>query len=569
LTERTESRRAIAARLLSIGLAVVAVLGIVSSLTPRLRSRAEVINSVVPESFSEVATVLALAISVMLLIVAGGLRRRRRRAWQAAVCMLTGVALMHVVKGLDFEEAAASLLLLLGLVVYRDAFDIEGDPETPATFRRHALLAVGGLVVMSILLIELQSLMMGDTLSPIQWSSEFLHSVAGLGPDRLEGRGAHAVPRAIVVFTLAAAAWLTFLWLKPRRQYVQRHAVDRADARRIVESCGSDTLDYFALRQDKDYFFSPGRTAVIGYRVAGGVALISGDPIGPPGCAVSLLTAFREHARRHDWRVAAIGVGKPYLEAYEAAGLRTLYIGDEAIVDPRTFSLEGRHIRKVRQSVSRLEKAGYSAIVRRRSELTPELLAGLLRVSRLWLGGQPERGFSMAMDDLWAEEHGSAVFVIGIGDDGRPHGFIHFVPVPMAHALSLSAMRRLPETPNGLMEYLLCEAFAWGRDHDVYRVSLNFNAFGELLRSESADLGPWERTMRWSLGRADRYFQVERLLSFNRKFFPEWQPRYAAFEQRRDLPLAAIVTLTSESLVDVPGPLVRLYRRVLPRRATA
>jgi lysyl-tRNA synthetase, class II len=103
----------------------------------------------------------------------------------------------------------------------------------------------------------------------------------------------------------------------------------------------------------------------------------------------------------------------------------------------------------------------------------------------------------------------------------------------------------------------------------VHQVSLNFNAFGELLRSESADLGLRERAMRWSLGRADRYFQVERLLSFNRKFFPDWQPRYAAFEERRDLPLAAIVTLTSESLVDVPGPLVRLYRRVLPRRATA
>jgi lysyl-tRNA synthetase, class II len=208
-------------------------------------------------------------------------------------------------------------------------------------------------------------------------------------------------------------------------------------------------------------------------------------------------------------------------------------------------------------------------IVRRRSELTPELLAGLLRVSRLWLGGQPERGFSMAMDDLWAEEHAAAVFVIGIGEDGRPHGFIHFVPVAQAHALSLSAMRRLPDTPNGLMEYLLCATFAWGKENDVHRVSLNFNAFGELLRSETADLGLRERFMRWSLGRADRYFQVERLLSFNRKFFPDWQPRYAAFEERRDLPLAAIVTLTSESLVDMPGPLVRLYRRLLPRRATA
>ena len=67
-----------------------------------------------------------------------------------------------------------------------------------------------------------------------------------------------------------------------------------------------------------------------------------------------------------------------------------------------------------------------------------------------------------------------------------------------------------------------------------------------------------------TLAKADRYFQVERLLGFNRKFFPRWEPRHAAFEQRRDLPLAAIVLLTAESLVEVPRPIVRLWRRLLP-----
>ena len=55
------------------------------------------------------------------------------------------------------------------------------------------------------------------------------------------------------------------------------------------------------------------------------------------------------------------------------------------------------------------------------------------------------------------------------------------------------------------------------------------------------------------LARADRYFQVERLLDFNRKFFPEWEPRYAAFERYSDLPLAALVLLSIESLVAWPG----------------
>ena len=53
--------------------------------------------------------------------------------------MVALVAVLHVVKGLDLEEASASLLLLVGLLIWRRDFDVEGDPETPRTFRRHLL----------------------------------------------------------------------------------------------------------------------------------------------------------------------------------------------------------------------------------------------------------------------------------------------------------------------------------------------------------------------------------------------------------------------------------------------
>ena len=75
----------------------------------------------------------------------------------------------------------------------------------------------------------------------------------------------------------------------------------------------------------------------------------------------------------------------------------------------------------------------------------------------------------MAIDDLWTPEHADSVFCIAIGPDDKPHGFIHFVPVPQASGLSLSAMRRDPSTPNGLMEFLLCETFRVGRERGLER----------------------------------------------------------------------------------------------------
>ena len=44
---------------------------------------------------------------------------------------------------------------------------------------------------------------------------------------------------------------------------------------------------------------------------------------------------------------------------YGASGMHDLYIGDEAVVDARRFSLEGKQNKSLRQSVGRVEKAGY------------------------------------------------------------------------------------------------------------------------------------------------------------------------------------------------------------------
>ena len=91
----------------------------------------------------------------------------------------------------------------------------------------------------------------------------------------------------------------------------------------------------------------------------------------------------------------------------------------------RTFSLEGRAIRKVRQSVSRLTKAGLPVpvVVGARDADRAELDA----VSAAWRGERPERGFSMAIDDLYAP---GMTFAVAEGPDGRVGGFLHLAPSP-------------------------------------------------------------------------------------------------------------------------------------------
>jgi lysyl-tRNA synthetase class 2 len=176
----------------------------------------------------------------------------------------------------------------------------------------------------------------------------------------------------------------------------------------------------------------------------------------------------------------------------------------------------------------------------------------------------PVQGFSMAADDLRADEFEDALFVLAEDAQGGLAGFLHFVPVPGSTALSLSAVRRRPETPNGFTEFLLCEAFAWGRAHDVPSISLTFNAFGRLLRGEY-ERRPRHRLARWGIRTLEHVAQVKRLHDFYRKFLPGWQPRYFACESLADVPAALLLLLSLERLVYLPPALQRAWVTLLRR----
>ena len=223
------------------------------------------------------------------------------------------------------------------------------------------------------------------------------------------------------------------------------------------------------------------------------------------------------------------------------------------------FSLEGRPIRKVRQSVTRLDKAGYTAELHDLAELDPDTIAKIERVVERGLQGAPERGFSMAMDSLSGAHDRETLVVLARDPEGAIRGVLHFVPCYGRPALSLSFMRREPETPNGLMEFMVARAAELLRERGVEEISLNFAAFAKWMHSPS---GRFERALGKLVALGNPFFQIESLYRFNAKFFPRWEPRYLAYEGTFGLPRAGIAALWAEG--QLPKPSLRLRSTVLP-----
>jgi lysyl-tRNA synthetase class 2 len=521
-----------AERLLAWSAAVVGALGLVSALTPEMADRVAIVGGILPPGWPEAARVLTVAFGVGLIWLSRSLAKRRRRAWQLAVAVVVASAVAHLAKGLDFEEATVSLLLLAALLRWRRRFDVPGDPASirPLLGLGAALAAIAAILVS----VELRG-------------AELPHTAA----DALSGIG------------IAVGVTALYFWLRPFGQAVAQTVGERRAARALVETYGSDSLAFFALRRDKSYLFSPSRRAFLAYRVVAGTALVSGDPVGDDAEIDDLLDELRRVVRACGWRVAVVGASDKHLARYGRLGLKPVPIGEEAVVRPAEFSLEGRAIRKVRQSVSRLSKAGYSFQVVAADDVGPELEAELGDVSAAWRRGQPERGFSMAIDDLHVP---GTVLALAVAPDGRVGGFLHLAPSPAGGGWSLSTMRRRPDAPNGLTEFLVVEAVAWGRETGASELSLNFCALTDFLAPERLTT-PLHRVARRGLLLADNVVQLERLYSFNRKFFPEWRRRYICVERFTDLPAVGLAYLHAESLLVPPGPWTR--RREAKRRAAA
>ena len=216
----------------------------------------------------------------------------------------------------------------------------------------------------------------------------------------------------------------------------------------------------------------------------------------------------------------------------------------------RAFTLTGRPIRKVRQSVTRLVREGYSVELRPLGELGDAEIAELDGISERWRGRAPERGFSMATDLLGGAHQADSLVLTARDAAGRARGFLHLAPCFGRPAVSLGMMRRDPDTPNGLMEYLIATGIGMLAERGVEELSLNFATCGRWLRSPGSRV---EAVLGRLVGHLDRWFQVERLLAFNSKFSPRWEPRYLCYEGPFGLPRAGVAALIAEGLMPRRG----------------
>ena len=623
------------------------LLSLVSAFVAPMRPRLSALLELVPLAVPQAADALVALSSLGLLVLARSIRRGQRRAWLICEALLVGGGVLHLVKGVDVEEALIAAAVAGYLFFHRDAF--KAGVDRPST--RRAIMTLGYGTAITVLAGTI-GVEMGTMLSRSRHHQRLpLPQAFVAASERLVGQHSVALPDrvqdfvapsmlALAIGLALAAAYLLSRPVVARAAHAggastgpgprsgQRAPGDRASAvsrgggpggggagpaagagsyglgraREIVRRHGSGTLDYFALRDDKQLFFW-GDT-LVAYGVYGGVCLVSPDPIGPQAERDEGWKAFRHFADERGWTLAVMGAGEQWLPIYRASGMHDLYVGDEAVVDCNRFTLDGGRYKGLRQAVNRVAKYGYTITFHDPSELDAGLRAQLESVMTKSRRGDVERGFSMTLgrafdpsDDglllavVWGPPAGAGDTgpTWGAGDTngkgggpangkaadpangkaadpanfmavapgsqtgvGQPVAFCQYVPAPGIQGFSLDLMRRdNGDHPNGLLDFAVVETIRHLKRNGYRGLGLNFATMRAVLAGEAGE-GLSQKIQAWLLRRMSDSMQIESLWRFNAKYDPDWQPRYALYDSPESALPAAIAVARAESFWELP-----------------
>ncbi|MHB8681016.1 MAG: phosphatidylglycerol lysyltransferase domain-containing protein [Acidimicrobiales bacterium] len=549
---RRRSRRV--RRWTALAIALAGVTDLLSALTPPLRGRLHLVLQILPLAATQAAGAVVALSGIGLLALARGVRRGQHRAWAIAAALLGLTLVLHVVRGGDLEESALSAVVLVLLVVYRDEFRAPSDrPSARSAVVTLVAGAVGATVVTTFVVELVLRLGRHPHHFIALWRAAYavLERLVGYQSVVLTDRLDDFLTPTLLAIGIVIALCAVLLATRPvvdRRLITGRAAELRA--RDIVHRHGRGTLDYFSLRSDKRWFFH--RDSLVAYAVSGGVCLVSPDPIGPVTEREQVWAAFRRYTDERGLVLSVMGASEDWLPVYRATGMHDIYIGDEAVVDLQRFSLQGGHMKGLRQAHNRIAKYGYRATFHDPSRLDAATATSLIPLMSQSRRGEFERGFSMMLGRVFDPRDHGLVLCVVTGADGAPAAMCQFVPAIGIDGYSLDLMRRdRGEHPNGLIDFALVSSIEHFRDQGCQGLSLNFAAMRSILEGERGD-GLTQRVERWALQKMSGFLQIETLWKFNAKYGPDWLPRYIVYDSAEHLVPAVLAIMRAESLAEIP-----------------
>ncbi|MFN6528963.1 phosphatidylglycerol lysyltransferase domain-containing protein [Nostoc sp. ChiSLP03a] len=525
---------------------LVGVVNLLSAVTPNLYGRTQWLKEFLPFEIRASGHIFAALTGFILLTLATNLLRCKKIAWLLTIGLLIISIFSHLLKGLDYEESLLSGVLLLQLILMRDYFMAQSDRPS---------IARGVRVLIGALLFTLAYgtigfyLLDGKFSENFNWREAIVQTLAmfftednwGLQPKSQFGE---FFANSIYIIAASTITYAIVMLLQPVFWRNLATTNERRRVKEIVEQYGCSSLAALTLLNDKSYYFSPSGNSVIAYVPKGRGAIALGDPIGPIEDRKETIIAFQQFCQRNDWYPGFYQTMPDDVELYKSLGFKVLKIGEEAIVDLKSFTLQGKAGKNFRPSISRLTKLGYQ-IDFYQPPIANDLLHRLKSVSDEWLKmvQGSEKQFSLGwFDEAYLRECEIAVVH---NPEGEISAFANIIREYQLNEATIDLMRHRSSLENGTMDFLFISLLQHFKENGYDSFNFGLSALAGV--GDNPESRRLEKVLRYLYEHLNRFYNFKGLHAYKDKFRPRWEPRYLVYPSLAALPDVVVALIRADS----------------------
>ena len=521
-------------------------------------------------------TLLSLMPSIFVLVLSDGLRRGRRFAWIATVCAQVILLILSIGNFvIRFVDAADSeslfygigdpnvyrtlvpfltpLFVLIMLILTRRYFDVSAPAGTYRKLAVSLLALLAGLIVVyvgggmvarhgfdrepsvALLLADFPQRLVPPVylqlvdprLLPVDIEATLLFEWTG------------------VVFWVAASILVFVTFRKPVDALDPR---DAARARAMLIAGTGSPLSWMTTWTGNTFWFSSDGSSYVAYRVISGVALTTGDPVGPPGHLRDTIGEFAEFATENGWIPCFYSVTDDVRAITDSMGWSGLQVAEETILDLGEIAFTGKRFQDIRTALNRAKKSGITAEWINYPHAAIAVKDQIVAISEEWVAdkGMPEMGFTLG--GLNEIDDDNVRCLIAIDEERTVHGVTSWLPVYRDGRIvgwTLDFMRRRSEGFRPTMEFLIASAALSLESEGVEFLSLSGAPLAKVATDDGSDSveleamtlsGVMDNVLEF-LGRTlEPVYGFRSLLAFKSKFQPRYVPMHMVFADPAALP---------------------------------
>ncbi|MCX6271464.1 MAG: phosphatidylglycerol lysyltransferase domain-containing protein [Bacteroidetes bacterium] len=513
---------------------VLGVINIISVLTPAVTWRLAIVKGLIPSTTILLSNYFVLGTGFFLLVTASFMLKGLRTAWWIAL-ILSAISLVgNLTKAVDYEEAILALGVIFVLFFTRKDYYVKNNPRLRTVGLQTAALSVFAVLIYGTLgfyFLDKKHFLIDFSLT--QSVTYTLQNFILIGNSSLVPADSFARD-FLYSINISGFLSITFLIYTLIRPYVFRELPSEEVMKRassILNQYGCSAVDYFKTYSDKLIFAPADIPAFISYRLSGNFAVVLENPVaGSAGTRKECIRRFRQYCGDYGLKPVFYRVSEDNLQIYREFGMKSLFIGQEGIVDLTNFNLEGGAKKSLRNAVNKVIDRGCRSIV-----YTPPVKDGILQkiksVSDEWLTetGRNEIVFSQGMF-IWEEIKNQTIIAVENREE-KIVAFLNLVPDFVSGEATYDLIRKTADAPNGVMAFLLIELFDFLRQQGYKYCNLGFAPMSGINDPHTFP----EKSMKFAYGKIRSFAHYKGLREFKEKFFPVWHNKYLVYEHDYDL----------------------------------